>query len=198
MTRRRNVEARELILGTAYELFSSEGYEAVSVERVAQAAGLKKSIVFYYYPSKQALGAAVIEAAAEQHAAGMRALFSDDSRDPVETVGSLFEYGVRGKKRDCGQGCFIGKMGQELNDRDAQMRRRIRMCMGQWRENVAAYLDIWRHRGYFRSGFKPMEAADGILSLYEGSMLIARIVGGEDPIDHARSAAMTVVVSWKG
>ena len=198
MTRRLNVEAREKILRTAYDLFSVEGYEAVSMERVAESAGLKKSIVFYYYPSKPALGAAVVEAAAKRHAAGMRALFADGARDPVETVRSLFAYGAKGKRRDCDRGCFIGRMGQELNVSDVQMRRGIRLCMGQWREEVSAYLDGWRRRGYFRSGFRPRETADGILSLYEGGLLIARIVGDEEPLDHARSAAVTVVISWRG
>ena len=168
------------------------------MERVAKAAGLKKSIVFYYYPSKEAMGAAVVDAAAQRHAAGMRALFANDMRDPVVVVRALFEYGANGKKGECSRGCFIGRMGQELNECDAQMRGRIASCMTEWREDVAAYLDVWRRRGYFRPGFKPKEAADGILALYEGGLLIARIVGDADPIDHARSTAVMIVVSWKG
>jgi TetR/AcrR family transcriptional repressor of nem operon len=197
MTRRRNDAARDHILRTAYELFWREGYEAVSAERVAEAAGLSKSILFYYYPSKEALGQAVIESQSRRHAAAMRGLFTDESREPVEAVRALFAYGTREKKRDCERGCFIGRMGQELGERDARMRREIRECMGAWREEVARYLDGWRRRGYFRRGFKARETADGLLSLYEGGLLISRIVGDAHPLEHARGVAAMVVVSWR-
>lgn len=198
MTRRPNVEARQRILETAYGLFSAEGYEAVSMDRVASAAGLKKANLFHYYPTKEALGAAVIEEAARRHAEGMRALFADDSQDPVTAVRQLFDRGTAGRSRDCSRGCFIGKMGQELDESDTAMRRELARCLAQWRRDVAAYLDGWRRRGYFRSGFRPIETADGILALYEGGLLIAKVSGDEAPVEHARRAAVTVIVSWKG
>jgi hypothetical protein len=88
-------------------------------------------------------------------------------------------------------------LGQELGERNARMRGEIRDCMGRWREDAAAYLDGWRRRGYFRRGFKAREVADGLLSLYEGGLLISRIVGDAQPLKHARGAAVTVVVSWR-
>lgn len=198
MTRRPNLEARRHILETAHALFARDGYEGVSMERVADAAGIKKANLFHYYPTKPALGAAVLEEAARRHAEGMRALFADPAQDPVSAVRLLFDRGTAGARRDCSRGCFIGKMGQELDERDGAMRRALAGCLAQWREEVAAFLDGWRRRGYFRPGFRAVEAADGILALYEGGLLLAKVVGEEAPLEHARRAAVTVVVSWKG
>lgn len=199
MTRRPNLEARERILRTAQGLFASEGYEGVSMDRVAEAAGLKKANLFHYYRTKEALGAAVLEEAARRHNEGMRALFGDRTQDPVTAVRALFDRGTAGtRKGDCSRGCFIGRMGQEVDERNAEMRRRLESCLGEWRRDVAEFLDSWRKRGYFRSGFRAAEAADGILALYEGGLLIAKIAGDEAPVEHARRAAVVLMVSWKG
>ncbi|MDE2511260.1 MAG: TetR/AcrR family transcriptional regulator [Elusimicrobia bacterium] len=197
MTRRPNNEARARILRAAYELFAAEGYEAASMDRVAEAAGLKKANLFHYYRTKEALGAAVIAEAAGRHAEGMRALFADQTQDPVTTVRQLFDRGTSGMRTDCGRGCFIGKMGQEIDESNAAMRRQLSACLGEWRAEVAEYLDGWRKRGYFRSGFKADEAADGVLALYEGGILIAKVVADEAALDNARRAAVTVILWWK-
>lgn len=197
MTRRPNTEARTRILRTAYELYAAGGFEAVSMDRVAEKAGLKKANLFHYYRTKEALGSAVIEEAARRHAEGMRALFSDPTQDPVTAVRGLFDRGTAGMRQDCARGCFIGKMGQEIDERSPEMRRKLAACLTGWRGDVAAFLDGWRKKGYFRPGFKPAEAADGILALYEGGLLIAKVSGDESPVEHARRAATAVLAAWK-
>jgi TetR/AcrR family transcriptional repressor of nem operon len=197
MTRRPNVEARARILQAAYELFSSGGFEAASMDRVAEKAGLKKANLFHYYRTKDALGAAVIEKAARRHAEGMRALFADLTQDPVTAVRGLFARGTVGMRKDCSRGCFIGKMGQEIDERNVQMRSELEGCLAAWRGDVASFLDGWRKKGYFRAGFKPAETADGVLALYEGGLLIAKVAGDDAPIEHARRAAVTVITAWK-
>ncbi|MFI5360420.1 MAG: TetR/AcrR family transcriptional regulator [Elusimicrobiota bacterium] len=197
MTRRPNTEARANILRTAYELFASDGFEAVSMDRVAEKAGQKKANLFHYYRTKDALGEAVIEEAARRHADGMRALFSDGTQDPVTAVRGLFDRGTAGMRKDCARGCFIGRMGQEIDERNARMRRRLEACLTEWRRDIAAFLDGWRKRGYFRAGFRPAEAADAILALYEGSLLIAKVSGDDVPVEHARRAATTMIAAWK-
>ena len=167
------------------------------MDRVAEAAGLKKANLFHYYRTKEALGGAVIAEAARRHEEGMRELFADQTQDPVTTVRLLFDRGTAGMRKDCSQGCFIGKMGQELDESNAAMRRQLSECVGQWREDVAAYLDGWRRRGYFRNGFKSGEAADGVLALYEGGILIAKVSRDEEALVNARRAAVTVIAWWK-
>ena len=197
MTRRPNNEARAKILSAAYELFAAAGFEAVSMDRVAEAAGLKKANLFHYYRTKEALGVAVIAAAAGRHAEGMRELFADQSQDPVTVVRLLFDRGTAGMRKDCSQGCFIGKMGQEIDESNTALRRQLSVCLAQWRMDVAAYLDSWKKRGYFRPGFKAEETADGVLALYEGGLLISKVVQDGAAIENARRAAVTVIGWWK-
>lgn len=197
MTRRPNTEAREKILRAAYELFASGGYESASMDKVAEAAGLKKANLFHYYRTKDALGSAVIAEAARRSAEGMKGLFSDETQEPVTVVRQLFDRGAGGTKGDCSRGCFIGKMGQEIDEGNAALRRELSACLGRWREDVAAYLDSWRKRGYFRAGFKAAETADAVLALYEGGLLLAKVTGDAAAADNARRAAILMISGWK-
>lgn len=46
-------ERREQILDTAASIFADGGYHKASVSGVAKAAGISKSLIYHYYPSKQ-------------------------------------------------------------------------------------------------------------------------------------------------
>ncbi|MBT1248234.1 MULTISPECIES: TetR/AcrR family transcriptional regulator [Thermosipho] len=46
---------KQLILKAAKEAFSKKGYDAVSIDEIAQIAGVRKSLIYYYFPSKEAL-----------------------------------------------------------------------------------------------------------------------------------------------
>lgn len=52
---------RTEIVTTAQSLFLQHGYGVISMDRIAQEAGVTKQTVYRYYPSKEALFAAVME-----------------------------------------------------------------------------------------------------------------------------------------
>ena len=61
MPRTLNLEARENILRSAMGLIHARGFRDVSMEDVAESAGLKKANLFHYYPTKEALGLATLD-----------------------------------------------------------------------------------------------------------------------------------------
>lgn len=62
--RRRNAktdgDARLLILDAAERLFARQGFDATSTAAVAAAAGVPKGLIFYYFPTKEALLSALV------------------------------------------------------------------------------------------------------------------------------------------
>lgn len=198
MTRRPNLEARRRILEAARELFAAGGYEAVSMGRVAARAGLKKANLFHYYPTKEALGVAVLAEAEGRYVAGVRALFADDDQDPVTAVRLLFARGTPGPRRSGGAACcLVGRLALDAEDCGTPVRRGIESCFAAWRAEIARFLGGWKRRGWFRGSFRPEEGADAVLALYEGGLLLARAAGGADPFEHAERAAVAVLVSWR-
>jgi AcrR family transcriptional regulator len=48
----RSERSREVILGAAITLFAQRGYDGVSLDDIARACGLNRSLILYYYKSK--------------------------------------------------------------------------------------------------------------------------------------------------
>lgn len=51
---------REVILAAALDVFSREGFRGSTLDQIARAAGLSKPNILYYFPSKEAMHAALL------------------------------------------------------------------------------------------------------------------------------------------
>ena len=60
-------DTKQKILDKALALFSSEGYDSVSVGEIAKAVGIKAPSLYNHYPSKRAIFDAIVEATAAQY-----------------------------------------------------------------------------------------------------------------------------------
>lgn len=75
------VTKRERILAAALKLFAHEPYQAVTMDRVAEAAGVAKGTLYLYFPSKDALYLGILSA--ELDNAYVTQLNSADPRLPL-------------------------------------------------------------------------------------------------------------------
>ncbi len=75
---------RAAILDAALDVFSSQGFRGATVDEIATAAGLSKPNLLYYFPSKEAIHAAVLEQLLDTWLDPLRAL--DPSGEPLEEI----------------------------------------------------------------------------------------------------------------
>jgi len=61
-----SLERREQLIRVGLELMSARPYDEVSVDDIADAAGVSKGLLYHYFPSKRDLYVAVIRAAVDQ------------------------------------------------------------------------------------------------------------------------------------
>ncbi|NOZ66722.1 MAG: helix-turn-helix transcriptional regulator, partial [Alphaproteobacteria bacterium] len=57
----RKFKRRELILAQASQLFMEKGFAATSLEDIAEAVGIRRESLYYYYPGKYDLLYDIIE-----------------------------------------------------------------------------------------------------------------------------------------
>ena len=62
-------DTKQKILDKALELFSTQGYDSVSVGEIAKAVGIKAPSLYNHFPSKQAIFDAIMESTAAQYEA---------------------------------------------------------------------------------------------------------------------------------
>ena len=60
-------DTKQKILEKALELFSTQGYDSVSVGEIAKAVGIKAPSLYNHFPSKQAIFDAIMESTAAQY-----------------------------------------------------------------------------------------------------------------------------------
>ena len=76
-------DTKQRILEKSLELFSTKGYDAVSVGEIAKAVGIKAPSLYNHFPSKQAIFDAIVESTAahyEKDTGRMPYLRSKDTR----------------------------------------------------------------------------------------------------------------------
>jgi TetR/AcrR family transcriptional regulator, transcriptional repressor for nem operon len=190
MARAANLEARQRILDAAHRLFYTSGLNAVSMDAVAAAAGIKKANLFHYYPSKESLELAVLDYAA--HDMNERiANVARQSFDPVGAVQRIFDEAAGlMRQSDCSGGCFFGNLAQETADGNETIRQKVAEHLQAWTTALAAFLDRWRQAGYFREDFQPHVAAQAILSLLEGALLFCKASKSPEPVASAKHLAV--------
>src|ERR687884_1733799 len=81
--RRRN---RARILAAAERIFAEKGYEGATTAAIAAAAGLPKSNLHYYFPTKEAVYRAVIDETLRLWLAAFDPIAADD--DPADVLAS--------------------------------------------------------------------------------------------------------------
>ena len=82
-------ENREKILASALEVFSRDGFRGATVDAIAAAAGMSKPNLLYYYPSKEAIYATVLEGLLDAWLDPLRAL--DPDGDPAREIGAYID-----------------------------------------------------------------------------------------------------------
>ena len=198
MARTLNLEAREKILKAAAGLIHERGFRDVSMEDVSEEAGIKKANLFHYYPTKEALGLAVLDFVSQPMKDKVAERFSRGTGDPIKMVEGMFAEVADGMRRGgCHKGCFFGNLAQELSDLDERMRGKIAEHFRFWSDQIADALERSRRAGYFKSALKSRGAAQAILSLFEGAMTLCKAEKDAGPLDDARKAASDYLHAYK-
>lgn len=101
-------DTKQKILEKALELFSTQGYDSVSVGEIAKAVGIKAPSLYNHFPSKQAIFDAIMESTAAQYEVDTDQInihvqnaeqdipvFTEISEDALfEKVRQIFEYSL--------------------------------------------------------------------------------------------------------
>jgi AcrR family transcriptional regulator len=75
---KRSLERFHHILDVADRLFASQGYDAISTNHIAEAAGVAIGSVYHFFPDKET----ILQALVERYGEGLRAVFPDDVAPP--------------------------------------------------------------------------------------------------------------------
>ena len=155
MARRSNDPARvrEKILKQATEEFARIGFEGARVDRIAERSRLSKSMLYYYFKSKEGLFVAALERMYQ----GLREQQKDLSvraSDPIAAMEQLIQHTFYALKNNPSA---IRLMNEENKHRGKYIRKsgRMRDLYNPLVETIGFILERGLNDGVFRSGLDP-------------------------------------------
>ena len=83
------------LLAAASAQFAERGYHAVSIREIAAAAGVSLSALYHYYPSKQALLAALLHESMDDYQARCAEASAEAGHDPARRLAAVVGATVR-------------------------------------------------------------------------------------------------------
>lgn len=111
----RNAEiTRNLILDAANSLFYGEGIKAVSVDAVAERAGVTKKTLYYHFKSKDDLVAAYLECRHQPNLAIFAKWFDEAEGPLTRKVAAIFQNVARAARHREWKGCGFLRTAAEL------------------------------------------------------------------------------------
>lgn len=166
---------RQKVLDAAEEAFQAHGYHATSLGDLMQAAGVTGGALHHHFPTKKAIGLAVInervaQAVEETWIRPVQAAFT--ARQGVLGVFSA----VAGELERQGfvRGCPLNNLAHELSLADPQFREALARIFAAWQIAVAAKISTDQQEGREDGGTDPHRFAALAVATYSGAMSMAK------------------------
>ena len=179
-------DARERLLKAANELTWKHGYNAVTVDAICDAAGVKKGSFYHYFESKAELTKAALEAWWQQNSRPIIESSFAEGVPPLERLQRYFD-GIYHRqleiKREGGSllGCAFFRLAIEGEGVEPDVREAAQRALARKRKHFVQAIEDAKREGLIK--VDDVEAAtQAVYSLFEGALARARIQDSPEPL----------------
>ena len=170
MTRHPNT--RRAILDLAESFLQEKGFNGFSYAHIAAELGIKNAAIHYHFPTKEALGCAVVQRYRDRFQ-----LWTNNSRvrdlSPEQKLDWFFKI-YADTRADHGKVCLAGSLETEFNSIPATLREQTEGLTRELLAWLETALKEGREAGVFRFGGDPAAKAALILASLQGALQMAR------------------------
>jgi AcrR family transcriptional regulator len=184
---RSGIPTRERIISAANALFYNDGIRGVSVDAVAEKAGVTKRTLYYHFKSKDDLVAAYLAARDQPNLALFRQWFSAAEGGPPDKVEAIFRNLARSARHPKWKGCGFLRTSAELANLPGHPAIRIGRAHKKKFEE-------WLRATFAAEGIaEPLRLARQILLLLDGSFAVVLLHRDPSYMETAGEAAHALI-----
>jgi TetR/AcrR family transcriptional repressor of nem operon len=167
-------QSKERILAAAKELFLARGYAATTVDAICEKAELTKGSFYYSFDSKEDLGLAVLDWSLRRSVQMLASGPHVRITDPVEKAFAFLIHLEKCSPDLWSAGCLLGSFALELADTNSRMQQVVAEMFQAVADNFAESLQPIAAQYAGKQARASSELADSLLSLIEGSIILAK------------------------
>ena len=184
---RRRQQTRDYLLKAAAEVFADQGFNGVSLDEVAAAAGFSKGAVYSNFTNKEDLLMALLESIYEEEMQSLHSVLGDSELPPEARLSDFVDLIWNGQPSDKGtplylEFCLYAKSNDDLRKRLAELDR-------AYAQAIADIIETGRLRMGVTSTESALSVAEILLALFHGIGLL-RVV---DPLEVDREFVETTL-----
>jgi len=178
----RQTQTRDRLVRTAGELFWRQGYAQTGVSSIMKQARATSGSFYHFFPTKDDLLLAVLDAVAELISSEVLVAAEADSDDPTSRVSALIDaYRVRSAPNAPGYGIPVGTLVGELGPDHAAAMRRVEKIYAMLASRIAEWFVVDEHQ--WSSNNDARRLAGFIVASLEGASLMAIAGNTNAPFD---------------
>ena len=158
------------------EIFKN-GFQGVSVNDIVEKTGLTKGAFFHHFPTKEALGYAIVDEILTEMTLARWIRPLDDYENPLEgIVANLKKIIDSSPDESFALGCPLNNLIQEMSSVDPVFREKLQAVLEAWISGIELNLKRAQTRGYLKKQINTRHLAEFIVMNHEGAYGMIKIV----------------------
>ncbi len=167
---------RDDIIRVGLEILGEKGFNSCGIDAVLKSAKIPKGSFYYYFPSKEEFGLAVLDLFAVQAKAHAESYLQDKSLTPMARLRRYLQVVATEIEVDgCARGCFLGNMTQEMAGQNDRFRVKLNEIWDGWKRIIADCLREAKAAKELKRDSNVDLLAEFIIIGLEGGMLRSKV-----------------------
>lgn len=168
---------KEKIIDLAEKLFQTQGYNGFSYNDISSVLGIKNAAIHYYFPTKEALGAAIISRAHDRFIEWQK--HQDENYDCWQRLENFIQMYYSANLKDSNRICLVTSCAVVFHTLPEQIKTEVTRYSEEILKWISSLLGEGKKTGVFCFKGEPSDKAAVLISSLSASLQIARIRGKE-------------------
>lgn len=180
----KRTDKRHKLIQVGKQIVAQQGFKAASLNEILTTAGVPKGSFYYYFPSKDDFGLAIIDDFANKYQHRLQQVLQNQSIPHLQRLRSYFEAGIADMQEcDCSEGCLMGNLAQELSAQNELFRDRLCQIFLDWEKAFAQCLKSAIQAGELPKDQDELTLSQFILAGWQGAILQAKVSKSVIPME---------------
>ena len=175
-------------------MMAKRGFSGVGLNEILAEAKVPKGSFYYYFPSKEAFGEAMLTAYFEDYLANLDEILCQPGLTMAQRLIAYFQYWQEAQSfSDCQGKCLAVKLGAEVADLSEAMRAVLKEGMSKITRRLKHAIEVGVTEGSLSIKQEAGSVAQSLYQTWLGASVVAKVVRNIQPFESALMATRQIL-----